>query len=482
MDTSVFIESIQRSLGAYAPLILAAVAVLALGWLVAVIARAAVFRGVHALGLNERVSGLLSQPLNLEKGLSVTVFWAVLFVAFFLFFNLFNMQGLANPFGILVTQIVGYLPHLLAGLVLTVVAWVLATVLKVVVNKVLSATTLDDKLSAHAGMAPMSQHPGSVLFWLVFLLFIPAILSAFQINGLLEPSQAMLTKLLNMLPNLLGALVIGVVGWLVARVLSALVTNLLAASGLDQLKKDAGIEYAIELSKLAGALVFVFVFVPALIAALDALKIEAISRPATEMLGKVLSAVPNIFAAAIILMVAYYLARFTSALVARLVHTMGVDELPAKVGMNSLFQHSTQPSSLVSGVIMLFAMLFAVVEAANQLHFVSVSHIISTFIRFGGDILLGGLILVIGFWLAGLVHKTLAPNSSAMAGVARLAILGLVIAMGLRAMGIADDIVNLAFALTFGAVAVAIALAFGLGGREAAGKQLEYWLSRWRKD
>jgi hypothetical protein len=53
--------------------------------------------------------------------------------------------------------------------------------------------------------------------------------------------------------------------------------------------------------------------------------------------------------------------------------------------------------------------------------------------------------------------------------------------MGLRAMGIADDIVNLAFMLTFGAVAVAGALSFGLGGREAAGRQMEYWLSKLRK-
>jgi hypothetical protein len=53
--------------------------------------------------------------------------------------------------------------------------------------------------------------------------------------------------------------------------------------------------------------------------------------------------------------------------------------------------------------------------------------------------------------------------------------------MGLRAMGIADDIVNLAFGLTLGAVAIAVALSFGLGGREAAGKQMEHWLSKFRK-
>ena len=58
---------------------------------------------------------------------------------------------------------------------------------------------------------------------------------------------------------------------------------------------------------------------------------------------------------------------------------------------------------------------------------------------------------------------------------------GLVLAMGLRSMGIADDIVNLAFAFNLGAVAVAVALAFGLGGREAAGKQMEYILKKFRK-
>ena len=84
------------------------------------------------------------------------------------------------------------------------------------------------------------------------------------------------------------------------------------------------------------------------------------------------------------------------------------------------------------------------------------------FIKFGGDVLLGGAILVIGFWLANLVYEAIdrasGENATGLARIARIAILGLVIAMGLRAMGIADDIVNLAFGLTLGAVAVAFAL------------------------
>ena len=133
-----------------------------------------------------------------------------------------------------------------------------------------------------------------------------------------------------------------------------------------------------------------------------------------------------------------------------------------------------------------FAMLFASVEAAAQLGFKQVSDIVSTFIRFGGDILLGSAILVIGFWLANVahdaIHRASGASSRGLARIGRFAILALVIAMGLRAMGIADDIVNLAFGLTLGAVAVAVALSFGLGGREAAGKLMEHWLSRFRRD
>jgi hypothetical protein len=163
---------------------------------------------------------------------------------------------------------------------------------------------------------------------------------------------------------------------------------------------------------------------------------------------------------------------------------VGLDALPDKLGAGDTFM-AVRPSVIVGRVVLFFAMLFATVEAANRLGFVQVRDVVTLFIKFGADVLLGGAILAIGFWLANLAYnaidKAAGAGSAGLAGVARLAILGLVIAMGLRAMGIANDIVNLAFGLTLGAVAIAVALSFGLGGREAAGKQMEYWLQKWRK-
>ncbi|HEY9658863.1 MAG TPA: hypothetical protein V6C65_10455, partial [Allocoleopsis sp.] len=65
---------------------------------------------------------------------------------------------------------------------------------------------------------------------------------------------------------------------------------------------------------------------------------------------------------------------------------------------------------------------------------------------------------------------------------ARVAIIALVSAMALQQMGIASNIVNLAFGLLVGAIAVAIALAFGLGGRDVAADQLREWLASFRRN
>ena len=195
----------------------------------------------------------------------------------------------------------------------------------------------DDKLAKEAGMEPMSKNVGNVLFWLVILLFMPSILAAYDLRGLLEPVQSMLTRLLDMVPNVFGAAVIGFVGWLVAKVLRGLVTNLLGAAGADKMGSQIGLADAVKLSRLAGTIVFILVFVPTLIAALDALRIDAISRPATEMLERLLAAVPNLVAAALILVVTWYVAKFAADVLARLLAGMGLDTIPEKLGIGGAF-------------------------------------------------------------------------------------------------------------------------------------------------
>ena len=322
----------------------------------------------------------------------------------------------------LANQIFGYLPRLIAGTLLMLVAWLLGDpAARAGVSQVLAKTEWDDKLTKQAGMEPMSKNVGNVLFWLVILMFIPAILGAYDLQGLLAPVQGMINKVLDMLPNMFAALVIGFVGWLVAKVMRGLVTNLLAAAGADKAGHSAGLDPSVQLSRVTGTLVFIFIFIPTLIAALDALKIEAVSKPATDMLAQILNAVPHIVAASLILVVTWYVAKFASALLSRLLAGMGFDTLPEKLGMGRAFSGQFKPSTLVGVVILFFAMLFATVEAANQLQFTQVRDVVTTFISFGGNVLLGAMILLIGFWLANLAYTAIqhASARSGRAGAAR---------------------------------------------------------------
>ena len=482
MNFQTFSDALQQALGAQIPQVLGALAILVLGWLLAVVVRASVRRGLKLLRLNERIAQNTKTVLGAEEAAATGAFWLILLATLVATLNSLDLTLLSAPLAQMVQDVVGYIPHLAAGAVLALVAWLLATLLRALVTKALAATTLDERLSHEAGMAPMSRNAGNVLFWLVILFFLPAILAALRLDGVLDPVRNLLGQLLGYLPNILGASMIALAGFVVARVLRALVSNLLAAAGAQRINGCLGLDASIQLPRLGGTLVFILVLVPSLIAALDALKIEAISRPATQVLEQVLGTTPHILAACIIVLLTWYVARFAAGLLTRLLESAGVDTLPEKLGLGQALSGALRPSQLAGRLVLFFALLFATVEAAGQLGFVQVSDVVTTFITFGGDILLGSAILVVGFWLsslaAGAIARTGKEGSTFAANVARFAILGLVTAMGLRAMGIANEIVQLAFGLTLGAVAVAFALAFGLGGRDAAGKLLEHCVAR----
>lgn len=496
MQPDTWLDPLQTSLGEYLPTILGALAVLLIGWIVALIASKLVRIGLAKLRTNERLSAETKSDTDFEKMGGRIVFWIIFLVALVGSLSILHIDGVTGPLANLVNTLV-------PAIILAVVAWLVATIVRVVVNKALRATHLDQKVSnTKPDSRPLSHTMGDVAYWLVLLLFLPAIVGTLQIEALTQPLSDMISSMLGMLPNLIAAAIIGVVGWIVAKIVRGVVSNLLAATGVDNLTRNNA--EGIKLSRLGGTLVFILIIVPTLIAALDALQIEAISAPLVDMLDKFLQAVPNIIAAAAILILAWFIGRFVARLVTQLLTNLGFDVVPARIGLGHAFAapapaDATSPAaaigsslgadtprrslSILAGkVVLFFIMLFATVEAAGMLGFAGVSDLLEMFISFGADILLGLVIFAVGYWLADLAAMAIervSADGRGMARIARVAILGLVIAMGLGAMGVADNIVNLAFGLVLGAVAVAVALAFGLGGREAAGQIAGRWASQY---
>ena len=461
--------------------ILAAIVILLVGWIIALIVAAGVKKLLQKLNTNHRLSSATGHKPNIENLISKLVFWFVIILAVVGALNVLNISGVSDPFSNMVGRILAFIPNLLAAVAVGFIGWILAGLVKAGLTNVLARTEMDEKLSNEVGVGSLSSNIGEIFYWLVLLLFLPIVLSILGLTGLLIPVQNMVNEAVAYLPNLLIAGVIIFVGYILAKIVRGIVEGLSNSLGLQTQAEKIGLFKNSNVSKFLGSFVFAIIIITALIVAFEALGIEAISQPATAMLNQIMYAIPQIIAAGLILIVAYVVSRFVGRLVAELVSGAGVDEIPMKLDVQR-FLGQTRVSDIIGCLIVFFTMLFAVSEAADRLGLEQISVLIAMFIQFGASILLGAVILVVGFWLANVVANVIQRgeyNSSRWLGnLVRILIMGLVIAMGLRAMGIADSIVNLAFGLTLGSVAVAFALAFGLGGRQPAERLLSDLLDK----
>jgi hypothetical protein len=291
----------------------------------------------------------------------------------------------------------------------------------------------------------------------------------------------LLNKVFEFIPNILAAVLIILVGWFLARLVRQVVSNLLVAAGADRISDRLGLSDTLgelKLSGLIGLVLYVLILIPVIIAGLDALKLNAVTQPASAMLGKIMDALPLLFGTALVVVISYVVARIVATLVTNVLAGMGFNNVLINLGITKKpTQGAKTPAAIVGMLALVTIMLLASIEAARMLKFDTLADLLAKLLVFGGHILMGLVVLGVGMFLANLVAKSVQesgrPNASLLATVARVVILVLAGAMALRQMDIANEIVNLAFGLLLGAVAVAIA--FGLGERESAASLIEEW-------
>ena len=454
--------------------IIGAILIFIIGWLVALGVAALVRNVLAKINVNQRMNSTTGKTYDIEGIISKIVFWFIFVIAISGALTQLNLNAISAPFANMVNQVLAFIPNLIGAIAVGVLGWVIATVARTAITAGLSKTTMDERLSAQAGVKPMSSTIADMVYWFILLVVLTMVLGQLELDGLFAPLTNMVDKIFSFIPNILIAGVVFVVGYIIAKVVRGIVTNLVSTFNVQELASKAGLSEKNSLPNIAGSLAFLVVIIPTIIAALNALKIEVIARPATNMLNKIMEALPNIFMAAAILIVTYYVVRMVANIIKGLIENTEINQLPAKVGLQETMGNQ-KISDLVGYAIVFFAMLFAAIAAADLLGFEPISGIITMFIAFGANIILGAIILFIGFWLANIIASVVERSekgSQFLANIVRVLIMGLVLAMGLKAMGIADSIVNLAFGLTLGAVAVAFALSFGLGGQEAAARFL----------
>lgn len=499
------LESTWDRLKEYAPSILLALAVLVIGTLLAWIVGGILHWLLDRFSFNRRLKSCMPEEgespkkCDSSRWISMAVFCVLELFVLVTFFQVLKFTPAEQSLNRVLERIFDYIPRLLGAGIILLVAWIVAGILRYVITRVMSAAKVDEWLRRRAGEPEegeakwsLTQSLGQIVYWLTLILFLPAVFDALAIEGLRNPMSQMLDKVLTYLPNVLLAAIILVVGWWVARIVQRILANLLAAVGVNALAERVGLHKALgkkSLAEIIALVVYVLILVPVVIASLNALEVEGLTSPASAMLESFLAAIPLLFAAALILAVAFIAGRLLARLTTSLLEAIGFDQLPAKLGLGQVTQAGGEKNSSLSkvcGYIVLVAvMLFASLAALRQLEWTELADIVHNFLRFVGDVALAVVVLGLGLYLAQLaaraIRSTQVTYAGALALVARVAVIVVASAMALERIGVGESIVQTAFTLTLAALAVAAAVAFGIGGRDVAKRRLEEWDAKMRQ-
>lgn len=379
-------------------------------------------------------------------------------------------------------QILSAIPDILAAIVILVLALFVAWLAKFIVAKLLKATKLDDKLNKleieQKKGSSTSDYIGRLVFIIVFILFLPSVFARLGLTGVAEPISRMVTAIVSFIPNLLAAALILFIGFFVAKIIRDLLIPLLRKLGIDRFqnpkqKADAETELStsIRLSSVVANIVYVLILIPIVIAALEVLKIQAISNPAIAMLNQIFLFIPQIILAIVLIALGAFIARFVGNLLTSLLESVGADKwirdaMPANAPTIKL-----SVSKTVGKIVQIVILLFFIVEGLNIIQLQILQTIGAAIIAYLPNALVALLIILaavfLSNWVEGLIHLRL-RNSRGVAVLAKTAILVLALFVVFDQLQIADETINVAFRYAMMGLAVAFALAFGLGGRDFA--------------
>ena len=297
----------------------------------------------------------------------------------------------------------------------------------------------------------------------------------------------MINTALAFLPNVIGAVVVVVLGVFAAKFVRNLVYNFLIATNVEsylnkflggstsQSLADTTVDQDSKntLTKALSTLAYVLVLLPILMVAVETLGIQSIIHPVTDLLNTILSAIPNIIVAVILLGVGFIASKIIGELVTDLMNGTGINKysetLRNKANVNlDLAGLTGQVVSFVIGLLFF-------VEALNALNLDILNTVGAAIVAYIPSVVVAGIIAVLAFTLAEFVASLIKKSTSGnlTANLVKSLIYVFAGFMILDQLNFATSIVNQAFIMIMGALAVAFALAFGLGGRDFARKQLE---------
>ncbi|MEM7297579.1 MAG: mechanosensitive ion channel [Bacteroidota bacterium] len=371
------------------------------------------------------------------------------------------------------------LPGVAGALVVFVVGWLLALLIRKIVHGLMKRTEWDERLLGNT-IVDTNKFVANFVYYILMLVILIITLDMLGVSYVLDPIKEMYVDFVDFVPKIIFALITLFLGYIIAKFASNLVK--MAGSFFDRLANKMGFSETDRLVYFIQQIVFFIIFIPTIIQALNALELEAITTPANNVLHQLVDAVPNVLGAILIISIFVIGGRFITSFVKDLLANVGVDNLTDRLKLSSALG-SQKLSSIVANTLFYFMVFFGVISGVEMLGLDRLAEVLHTILNLSGNVLFGLIILVMGNFLASIIHKSMSASeeNAFVAGIVRVGIIGLFLAIALRTMGIANSIVELAFGLTLGAIAVAVALSYGLGGREAAGDHMKKILKRFQE-
>lgn len=380
--------------------------------------------------------------------------------------------------------LISFLPPIVGMLLLIIFALVLASLARKLTVKGLQKVNLSHYLSkwglakTEADTHSLIKNLGQLVYFLVLLFFLPAILSGLNINSAVDPISSMFEKFFSFIPNIIAAGLILFVGTFFCNFIKNLVKGLLSNLQLEALYKKVTRQETVNLDvpkiiDVLASIVYVLIFVPILTLALETLGIQSISAPIVSVLNQVVGVIPNILVAVVLLLVGSFVAKLASNLLENILETSGIDAYSKYLSFKG--ETPYQISTVLAQILRAILMIFFLVQALSVLNLAVLDSIGTAIITYLPSLISSGFILALAIIAGNILSSflTKVTDSKLLAEAARYTILAFAIFMALDQLNFAQHIVNTTFTVILGALAVAFALAFGLGGRDFAAKQLD---------
>lgn len=271
-------------------------------------------------------------------------------------------------------------------------------------------------------------------------------------------------------PDVIIALLVLVLAFVVAWIAKKLVIKLAKVVGVERAMARAGstkenIEKTI---RFVGKLVYFIVFLLFVPGIFEKLGLNNVATPLVSMMNNLVAYLPNIIGAIIIAIIGLFIAKVVKEIVSPILRKLKVNEWAAKIGIDT---KKIDVAGIIATTFYIIIIVLFVVEALSTLQLEILTRIGNSIIRYLPYALSAAAILLIAFLLGSWVESTLVRKFSVSKFTAAAARVGIVITgifLALSQLGVATALVNGTYILVIGAVAVAFAIAFGIGGKEFA--------------